>query len=107
MLRRLVWWTLSTASAMLSIFFLFLGIDLCVAAFKLNHPHQFILTFFASNLIILISAVILLGVVLRMIGRLRQGYSPAAVDSSLLTPDSSQPARNDLRFRNPHDRPNS
>jgi cytochrome b561 len=74
---------------MLSIFFLFMGIELCWASFQLNHPHQFILTFFASNLIILISLVILLGVVLRMIGRLRQGDPAAAADSPRLTPDSS------------------
>ena len=88
MVRTLVWWTVAAASAILSIFFLFVGISLCRAAYDLNHPHQFILTFFSSNLIILISVVILLGAVLRMIGRLRHGHSPAAIDS-------------------PHDQPNS
>ena len=88
MVRTLVWWTVAAASAILSIFFLFVGISLCRAAYDLEHPYQFILTFFSSNLIILISVVILLGAVLRMIGRLRHGHSPAAIDS-------------------PHDQPNS
>lgn len=108
----MVWWTVAAASAILSIFFLFVGISLCRAAYDLKHPYQFILTFFSSNFIILISAVILLGVVLRMIGRLRQGSSPAAVDGPRLTPDSSQlenhsEPKSDLLFRNPHDQPDS
>ena len=90
MVRTLVWWTVAAASAILSIFFLFMGISLCRAAYELEHPYQFILTFFSSNLIILISVVILLGVVLRMVGRLRHGPSPAALDSPQPTPDSSQ-----------------
>ncbi|MEJ2233304.1 MAG: hypothetical protein P8X67_05215 [Syntrophobacterales bacterium] len=90
MVKTLVWWTVAAASAILSIFFLFVGISLCRAAYNLEHPYQFILTFFSSNLIILISVAILLGVVLRMIGRLRQNRSPAAVDSPRPTSDSSQ-----------------
>ena len=105
MVRTLVWWTVAAASAILSIFFLFVGISLCRAAYDLEHPYQFILTFFSSNLIILISIVILLGSVLRMIGRLRQGQAKANADSIQLIPDSSQ--RGDLRSRNPHDQPNS
>ena len=89
MVKTLVWWTVAAASAILSIFFLFVGISLCRAAYGLKHPYQFILTFFSSNLIILISVVIFLGVVLRMIGRLRHGHAPAAIDSPRLTPDSS------------------
>ncbi|MGW8221947.1 MAG: hypothetical protein ACWGP1_07350 [Syntrophobacteria bacterium] len=90
MVKTLVWWTVAAASAILSIFFLFVGISLCRAAYNLEHPYQFILTFFSSNLIILISVAILLGVVLRMIGRLRQGQSPAPADSPRSTSDSSQ-----------------
>ena len=89
MVRNMVWWTLSSASAVLSIFFLFLGISLCRASFHLGHPHQFILTFFASNLIILISVVIIVAVIIRVIGRLRHGDPQPAVESSQLTPDSS------------------
>ena len=94
MVRTLAWWTVAAASALLSIFFLFVGIYLCRAAYDLEHPYQFILTFFSSNLIILISVVILLGIVLRMIGRLRHGHASASVDSPRLIPDSSQRKNN-------------
>jgi hypothetical protein len=76
MVNKAVWWTVSTASAILSVFFLFLGIELCRASYKLDHPQQFILTFFASNFIILISAVFLAAVVVRMLARLRHGQTP-------------------------------
>ena len=46
-------------------FFLVFGIYLLVLAYHLTDPLSFIMTFFASNLIILISAVRLLGTVLR------------------------------------------
>ena len=71
MVSKVVWWVISTASAVFSGFFLFFGINLCLAAFNLDNPHHFILTFFASNLIILISIVILAGAIVRMISRLR------------------------------------
>ncbi len=89
MVRKVVWWTMSTASGLLAIFFLILGINLCLASYNLSHPHQFILTFFASNLIILISAVILLGVVVRIVARLRHAQTPPGVDHPRLAPDSS------------------
>ncbi len=56
---------------LLSLFFLWFGIDLLRAAYGLNSPFEFIATFFASNLIILISAVLGLGFVLSIIRRLR------------------------------------
>jgi hypothetical protein len=56
--------------------FLFLGVDLCRASFHLKEPYQFILTFFASNLIILVSAALLAGLVVRVIGRIRGRRTP-------------------------------
>ncbi|MBW1980233.1 MAG: hypothetical protein JRJ12_03350 [Deltaproteobacteria bacterium] len=76
-MKTLVWWLLRSASALLSLFFLFFGIELCRAAFRLEQPHEFILTFFASSFIILISAVLLVGAAVRMINRLRQPQTPA------------------------------
>ena len=46
-------------------FFLVFGIYLLVLAYHLTDPLSFIMTFFASNLVILISAVLLLGLVLK------------------------------------------
>ena len=89
MVRKLLWWTACGASAIMAIFFLFVGISLCIASYNLNHPHQFILTFFASNLIILISVVIIVAVIIRVIGRLRNGDLQPAGESSQLTSDSS------------------
>jgi hypothetical protein len=71
-----VWWTKSIAGILLCLFFLVLGIDLCRAAYHLNHPQQFIMSFFASNLIILLSLVFLAGVVVRIIARLRPEQQP-------------------------------
>lgn len=89
MVRKLLWWTACGASALLSIFFLFVGISLCISSYSLNHPHQFILTFFASNLIILISVVVIVAVIIRVIGRLRNSAPQAAGESPRLTTDSS------------------
>ena len=89
MVRKLLWWTVCGASAIASIFFLFVGISLCIASYNLNHPQQFILTFFASNLIILISVVVIVAVIIRVIGRLRNSAPQAAVERPELTADSS------------------
>jgi hypothetical protein len=48
------------------IFFLLFGVYLLVLAYHLTDPLSFIMTFFASNLVILISAVLLLGLVLKI-----------------------------------------
>ncbi len=47
------------------LFFLLFGVYLLVLAYHLTDPFSFIMTFFASNLVILISAVLLLGLVLK------------------------------------------
>jgi len=53
------------ALGILEVFFLLFGIYLLVLAYHLTDPLSFIMTFFASNLVILISAVFLLGLVLK------------------------------------------
>jgi hypothetical protein len=50
-----------------SVFFLVFGIHLLVASYRLNDPFSFIMTFFASNLVILISAVGVIAFVIRMV----------------------------------------
>jgi hypothetical protein len=61
------WWTKQLLLALTCCFFIFFGIYLLVAAYHLEDPFSFVMTFFASNLIILISAALLLGFVLRMV----------------------------------------
>jgi hypothetical protein len=48
-------------------FFLIFGIHLLISAYQLKNPFWFIMTFFASNLIILISGALLVGFVFRML----------------------------------------
>lgn len=67
------WWIRNAGLTLGGVFFLLFGIQLLVAAYHLNNPSYFILTFFSSNLIILISAVLILGFVLRMVKRIRKG----------------------------------
>lgn len=53
------------ALGIVELFFLLFGVYLLVLAYHLTDPFSFIMTFFASNLVILISAVLLLGLVLK------------------------------------------
>jgi TRAP-type C4-dicarboxylate transport system permease small subunit len=47
-------------------FFLLFGVHVLIAAYQLTDPFSFVMTFFASNLIILISAVLTLGFAIRL-----------------------------------------
>ncbi len=47
------------------LFFLLFGVQTLVTAFSLNDPFSFVLTFFASNFIILISAALMIGFTFR------------------------------------------
>jgi len=61
------WWLRQSLLILAGSFFLALGIHVMIAAYKLKDPYSFIMAFFASNLIILISATLILGFVLRMV----------------------------------------
>jgi TRAP-type C4-dicarboxylate transport system permease small subunit len=54
-------------------FFLLFGVHLLISAYQLNNPFWFVMTFFASNLIILISIALVVGFVIRMIKPLEKG----------------------------------
>ena len=62
-----LWWIGQFLLILFAVFFLFHGIDLFKAAYKLNDPFHFIMMIFASNLIILVSGTLLIGFVYRMI----------------------------------------
>ncbi len=64
-------WLICIVGIAAALFFLFFGIQLLVAAYRLNDPFNFVMTFFASNLIILISATILAGLVIRLVKAFR------------------------------------
>jgi len=53
-------------------FFLYYGIELLISSYALKEPYTFLMTFFASNFIILISAALVFGFAYRMISVYRQ-----------------------------------
>ena len=61
------WWIRQVILVLVGCFFLFFGINILIAAYKLKDPFSFIMTFFASNLMILISATLVLGFIIRMV----------------------------------------
>jgi len=61
------WWLRQVILILAGCFFLTFGIHVLIAAYQQKDPYSFIMAFFASNLIILISATLILGFVLRMI----------------------------------------
>jgi hypothetical protein len=63
----LFWWLRQSLLTLAACFFLMFGIHVLVAAYKLQDPYSFVMAFFASNFIILISAVLTLGFVMKMI----------------------------------------
>jgi len=61
------WCVTQIILAILAIFFILFGINLLYMAYQLNEPFSFIMTFFASNLIILISAALLLSFICKIV----------------------------------------
>ena len=60
------WWLGQLLLTGIACFFVFFGISLLVASYRLGDPFSFIMTFFAASLIILISVVMVMGFVFRM-----------------------------------------
>jgi len=60
------WLAAQVILALIAIFFILFGINLLYMAYQITDPFSFIMTFFASNLIILISATLLLSFVLKI-----------------------------------------
>ncbi|MEJ2167070.1 MAG: hypothetical protein P8X90_16185 [Desulfobacterales bacterium] len=66
------WWVRQIVLILVAGFFLYYGIEMLIFAFGLKAPHVFLMTFFASNLIILISAALIVGFAYRMLRVYRQ-----------------------------------
>ncbi len=64
------WWIRQWLLTGIAGFFVFFGISLLMASYRLGDPFSFIMTFFAASLIILISSVMVVGLVYRM-GRVK------------------------------------
>ncbi len=86
----LKWWSFHLLVIAACLFFGFFGINLLIASYKLSSPHYFVLTFFASNFIILISGAILTGFCIRVYQRIK-GTS----DSFHETPPERENERNE------------
>ena len=69
-----LWWIWQTILVLASIFFLVLGIEILIKSYKLDNPFYFMMIFFASNLIILISGVLMAGFAYRMVGVFKLVY---------------------------------
>jgi len=61
------WWIRQWVLILLGAFFLYYGVELLISSYRLNDPYTFIMTFFASNFIILISAALVIGFAYRML----------------------------------------
>jgi hypothetical protein len=61
------WWIRQIILILIAGFYLVFGIQLLVSAYQLNNPGNFILTFYASNFMILISGALLVGFIYRLV----------------------------------------
>ncbi|UCH00806.1 MAG: hypothetical protein JSU78_02275 [Deltaproteobacteria bacterium] len=61
------WFATQIVLALIAIFFILFGINLLYIAYQITEPFSFIMTFFASNLIILISVTLLIIFVLKIV----------------------------------------
>lgn len=57
MMKTYSWWFKHAVIAILSIFFLILGVETLVASYGLANPLTFIMAFFSASLIILMSII--------------------------------------------------
>jgi hypothetical protein len=71
-MSNLFWWIRQIVLISVSAFFIYFGIRLLISAYEFNDPFTFLMTFFASNFIILISAALMIGFAYRMITVYRQ-----------------------------------
>jgi len=72
MMSVIFWWVRQVVLILIGVFFLLFGIQLLISAYQLKDPFSFLMTFFASNFIILISATLVVGFAYRLISAYRQ-----------------------------------
>jgi uncharacterized membrane protein HdeD (DUF308 family) len=65
-------WVPHAVLTLIAIFFIIFGIDLLYVAYQINDPFSFVMTFFASNFIILISAALLLGFIFKIVASIKK-----------------------------------
>jgi len=72
-MHSVLWWVCQVGLLFAGAFFLLFGIRVLVGAYGLNDPFSFVMAFFSSNLIILISATVMAGLIIRMFRRAGSG----------------------------------
>jgi hypothetical protein len=68
----IIWWLRQIILILLGLFFLYYGVELLISSYGLKDPYTFLMTFFASNFIILISATLIFSFAYRMVAVYRQ-----------------------------------
>jgi len=67
MMERIIpLWVVQVILAFIALFFVLFGINLLYMAYQINDPFSFIMTFFSSNLIILIGTVLFISFILKI-----------------------------------------
>jgi hypothetical protein len=80
------WWIRQIILIFIAGFYLVFGIQLLVSAYQLNDPATFILTFFASNFMILFSGALLVGFIYRLGLVYRRSKKKYPTGSSIAAP---------------------
>jgi di/tricarboxylate transporter len=78
---NLFWWGKQIAIGCVAVVFLVTGINVLIASYTLTNPLEFIMYFFSSSMVILVSVVFLIYPAVRIYGRLR-GESPEVQDEN-------------------------
>lgn len=61
------WWIFQIVLTLVSLFFLFFGVNLLRASYGLDDPFSFIMAFFAASFVLLISSALALTFVIKMV----------------------------------------
>jgi len=56
-MNALFWWGKNLIIGLVSLFFLIRGIDVLIGSYHLDNPLEFIMYFFSSSLLIMVSAI--------------------------------------------------
>jgi len=74
--KNLWWWGKRIVGVIAGFLFLVFGVEVLIGAYRLQDPFNFVLSFFAANLIILISLAIAVGLICQMVIRFRRADPP-------------------------------
>ena len=69
---KYTWWIFQILMSAVCCFFFVFGIDLLISAYQLKDPFSFIMTFFSSSFIILISLTLFISFIIKMVRVYRQ-----------------------------------